>query len=125
MSYTPVMHLSDNSASSVSVADWIRRAPKAVLHDHLDGGLRPATVVELARACGYTGLPSEDPAELAGWFRDAADSGSLERYLETFAHTCAVMQTREASSGSRPSAPRTWRRTGSSTPRCATRPSST
>ncbi|URN17589.1 MULTISPECIES: adenosine deaminase [Streptomyces] len=90
------MHLSDNSASSVSVADWIRRAPKAVLHDHLDGGLRPATVVELARACGYTGLPSEDPAELAGWFRDAADSGSLERYLETFAHTCAVMQTREA-----------------------------
>ncbi|GAA0628594.1 adenosine deaminase [Streptomyces crystallinus] len=89
------MHLSDNLAAQ-PVADWIRRAPKAVLHDHLDGGLRPATIVELARSCGYGGLPTEDPAELAVWFRDAADSGSLERYLETFAHTCAVMQTREA-----------------------------
>ncbi|MFF9341251.1 MULTISPECIES: adenosine deaminase [unclassified Streptomyces] len=95
------MHLSDNPAapsasSRAAVSDWIRRAPKAVLHDHLDGGLRPATIVELARECGYTALPTEDPAELAVWFRDAADSGSLERYLETFAHTCAVMQTREA-----------------------------
>ncbi|WP_457540123.1 adenosine deaminase [Streptomyces filamentosus] len=92
------MHLSDNPATSArpAVSDWIRRAPKAVLHDHLDGGLRPATIVELARECGYTALPTEDPAELAVWFRDAADSGSLERYLETFAHTCAVMQTREA-----------------------------
>ncbi|MFF3244820.1 adenosine deaminase [Streptomyces sp. NPDC002870] len=79
------MHLSD-----------IIRAPKAVLHDHLDGGLRPATIIELARKCGYHELPTEDPAALATWFRDAADSGSLERYLETFAHTCAVMQTREA-----------------------------
>ncbi|GAA3377641.1 adenosine deaminase [Streptomyces sannanensis] len=78
------------------VADWIRRAPKAVLHDHLDGGLRPATIIELARERGYRGLPTEDPAELAVWFRDAANSGSLERYLETFAHTCAVMQTRDA-----------------------------
>ncbi|MEU3503035.1 adenosine deaminase, partial [Streptomyces hundungensis] len=92
------MHLSDNLAADApgTPAEWIRRAPKAVLHDHLDGGLRPATIVELARACGYTGLPTEDPAELALWFRDAADSGSLERYLETFAHTCAVMQTRDA-----------------------------
>ncbi|MFC9732363.1 adenosine deaminase [Streptomyces roseolus] len=92
------MHLSDNPATPAraAVSDWIRRAPKAVLHDHLDGGLRPATIVELARECGYTALPTEDPAALAVWFRDAADSGSLERYLETFAHTCAVMQTREA-----------------------------
>lgn len=73
--------------------NYLRSAPKVLLHDHLDGGLRPATVVELADACGYTGLPAETPDELAVWFRDAADSGSLERYLETFAHTVAVMQT--------------------------------
>lgn len=73
----------------------VRRAPKALLHDHLDGGLRPATVVELAAASGYDGLPTTDPEELGRWFRDAADSGSLERYLETFSHTVAVMQTRE------------------------------
>ncbi|GGU49824.1 adenosine deaminase 1 [Streptomyces albospinus] len=74
----------------------IRRAPKVLLHDHLDGGLRPETIIELAEAIGYRNLPTTDPAALAAWFRDAADSGSLERYLETFAHTCAVMQTGEA-----------------------------
>jgi len=77
------------------IDDLIRRAPKALLHDHLDGGLRPATVVELADAAGYAGLPTTDAAELGRWFRDAADSGSLERYLETFSHTVAVMQTAE------------------------------
>lgn len=76
--------------------DQIRRAPKVLLHDHLDGGLRPATVVELARETGYTGLPTYDAQELGRWFREASDSGSLERYLETFAHTTAVMQTRDA-----------------------------
>ncbi|MEE2036388.1 adenosine deaminase [Nocardiopsis sp. CT-R113] len=76
--------------------EQIRRAPKVLLHDHLDGGLRPATVVELAREAGYTDLPTYDPVELGRWFRDASDSGSLERYLETFAHTTAVMQTRDA-----------------------------
>jgi adenosine deaminase len=74
--------------------DTIRHAPKVLLHDHLDGGLRPATIVELARDCGYTNLPSTDPEALGRWFFDAADSGSLERYLETFSHTLAVMQTR-------------------------------
>ena len=73
----------------------VSRAPKALLHDHLDGGLRPATVVELADAAGYAGLPTTDADELGRWFRDAADSGSLERYLETFSHTVAVMQTAE------------------------------
>ncbi|MFC9433243.1 adenosine deaminase [Nocardia sp. NPDC057030] len=73
----------------------IRQAPKALLHDHLDGGLRPATVLELAAECGYADLPADDEAALAAWFRDAADSGSLELYLETFAHTVAVMQTPE------------------------------
>ncbi|MCQ1996340.1 adenosine deaminase [Arthrobacter sp. zg-Y1171] len=72
----------------------VRSLPKVSLHDHLDGGLRPATIIELAAAVGHT-LPSTDPAALGEWFRDSADSGSLERYLETFDHTIAVMQTRE------------------------------
>jgi adenosine deaminase len=73
--------------------DSIRRAPKVLLHDHLDGGVRPATVLDIARQIGYDGLPAADEAALSHWFRDASDSGSLERYLETFAHTVAVMQT--------------------------------
>lgn len=73
----------------------LAQAPKALLHDHLDGGLRPSTVVELAADCGYDGLPAADAESLGRWFRDAADSGSLELYLETFAHTVAVMQTAE------------------------------
>jgi adenosine deaminase len=81
---------------TVPTSDQVARAPKALLHDHLDGGLRPQTIIELADAVGYTALPTSDPAELATWFRDSADSGSLERYLETFAHTVAVMQTPEA-----------------------------
>ncbi|MFF0791914.1 adenosine deaminase [Streptomyces spiralis] len=76
--------------------DQIRRAPKVLLHDHLDGGLRPGTVVDLARASGYSQLPDTDPEKLGLWFREAADSGSLERYLETFSHTVGVMQTRDA-----------------------------
>ncbi|GAA3078257.1 adenosine deaminase [Kribbella aluminosa] len=70
-------------------------APKVLLHDHLDGGLRPGTVVELAREIGHA-LPRNDAAELGAWFVESADSGSLERYLETFDHTVAVMQTVEA-----------------------------
>jgi adenosine deaminase len=76
--------------------DTIRDAPKVLLHDHLDGGLRPATVVELADAVGYRDLPSTDAAELGGWFLAAAHSGSLVRYLETFGHTVGVMQTSDA-----------------------------
>jgi adenosine deaminase len=74
-------------------ADSIRQAPKVLLHDHLDGGLRSATVVDLAARVGYDALPTTDAAELERWFRESADSGSLERYLETFAHTVGVMQT--------------------------------
>ncbi|MBX6356270.1 MAG: adenosine deaminase [Micromonosporaceae bacterium] len=73
----------------------IRKAPKALLHDHLDGGLRPATVLELAADVGHQ-LPAQDADELSRWFEASANSGSLERYLETFAHTVAVMQTEPA-----------------------------
>src|SRR5579871_5325591 len=76
--------------------DAIRSAPKVLLHDHLDGGLRPATIVELAPANGYHDLPTRDAEELGAWFTEAADSGSLVRYLHTFAHTVGVMQTRES-----------------------------
>jgi adenosine deaminase len=76
--------------------DLIEQAPKALLHDHLDGGLRPGTVVELADQFGYDGLPTTDVDELANWFRTQAHSGSLVRYLEPFAHTVGVMQTPDA-----------------------------
>jgi adenosine deaminase len=75
--------------------DQVRRAPKVLLHDHLDGGLRPATVLELAAGTGHA-LPATTTDTLADWFHQSADSGSLERYLETFHHTLAVMQTADA-----------------------------
>jgi len=71
--------------------DMIRRIPKVELHDHLDGGLRPATVIDLAAEAGLE-LPSRDPAELGAWFRRGADRKSLSLYLEGFAFTCGVMQ---------------------------------
>ncbi|MEU5691159.1 adenosine deaminase [Actinosynnema sp. NPDC020468] len=74
----------------------VRAAPKVLLHDHLDGGLRPQTVIELADASGHQGLPTTDPEKLGTWFRENADSGSLVRYLEGFAHTCGVMQDEAA-----------------------------
>src|SRR5262245_10310243 len=76
--------------------ETIRSAPKVLLHDHLDGGLRPATVVELADAVGYADLPVRDADELGRWFRSGADRKSLELYLEGFRHTVAVMQTPDA-----------------------------
>ena len=74
----------------------IRQAPKVLLHDHLDGGLRPQTVVELAIQNGYRRLPADDAAGLAEWFRAGAQRGNLELYLEAFQHTVGVMQTRDA-----------------------------
>ena len=73
----------------------IALAPKVLLHDHLDGGLRPQTMIEHALASGYTKLPSYDPEKLAKWFVEACSSGTLELYLETFEHTISVMQTRD------------------------------
>jgi adenosine deaminase len=89
--YTPPPEL-----AGVPTPEEIRRAPKVLLHDHLDGGLRPETIVDLAVQTGYDELPTTDVQGLARWFRAAADSGSLERYLETFAHTVGVLQTHDA-----------------------------
>ena len=72
------------------------RAPKALLHDHLDGGLRPATVVELAAEFGYSSLPTSDVDDLARWFNRGAKRNDLVLYLETFAHTVGVMQHADA-----------------------------
>ena len=75
------------------VDDLLRRVPKVLLHDHLDGGLRPQTIVDLAAEAGYDRLPTADPAELGPWFVSTCSSGSLEDYLSTFEHTVGVMQT--------------------------------
>jgi len=74
----------------------LKSLPKVLLHEHLDGVLRPKTVVELARSAKYDQLPTEDPEELAHWFHQGANQGSLPKYLEGFAHTIAVMQSEEA-----------------------------
>jgi adenosine deaminase len=76
--------------------DDVRRAPKVLLHDHLDGGLRPQTIIDLASAHGYHNLPAADADGLAAWMATAARRGQLELYLEAFQHTVAVMQTRDA-----------------------------
>lgn len=80
----------------MAMADFIRRAPKVLLHDHLDGGVRPDTVVELAAEYGYADLPTTDVADLATWFNRGAKRNDLVLYLETFAHTVGVMQDRDA-----------------------------
>jgi adenosine deaminase len=75
--------------------DAIRRAPKVLLHDHLDGGLRPSTIIELAAECGYRRLPTTDIDELSAWFLRGAHRLDLALYLETFEHTVGVMQHRD------------------------------
>ncbi len=80
--------MSEDIAATI---DQIQAAPKVLLHDHLDGGLRPQTVLDLADEVGHE-LPAGDAESLGKWFADSADSGSLVRYLETFRHTVAVMQ---------------------------------
>jgi adenosine deaminase len=82
--------------SAKPTLDQIRSVPKVLLHDHLDGGLRPGTVVELAAEQNYSGLPTSDPEELAAWFVAAVPRRDLVRYLEGFVHTVAVMQTAAA-----------------------------
>lgn len=80
----------------MSLDDLIQRAPKALLHDHLDGGVRPHTVIELAQEFGYKDLPTTDVDDLATWFNRGAKRNDLVLYLETFAHTVGVMQDRDA-----------------------------
>jgi adenosine deaminase len=72
------------------------QAPKVLLHDHLDGGLRPQTIIELAKDLRYNKLPTKDPDELGEWFHRGANKGNLVEYLQGFEHTTAVMQTKEA-----------------------------
>ena len=74
----------------------VQSLPKVLLHEHLDGVLRPRTVIELARSTGYTELPTNDAEALGKWFHQGANQGSLAKYLEGFKHTIAVMQTEEA-----------------------------
>jgi adenosine deaminase len=83
-------------SSDVLSLSLIEQAPKVLLHDHLDGGLRPITIIELAKECGYEGLPTTDPEALRTWFIADEPNGDLVRYLAGFTHTTAVMQTKSA-----------------------------
>lgn len=74
----------------------LRSIPKVLLHDHLDGGLRAQTIIDLASELNYNKLPTKDPGELAEWFHRGANKGNLVEYLEGFEHTTAVMQSKEA-----------------------------
>ena len=87
--------MGDTAPAELTEAN-VRSAPKVLLHDHLDGGLRPRTVIELAAENGYPDLPTTDPDDLATWMVRGANRLDLELYLETFAHTVGVMQTPEA-----------------------------
>ncbi len=74
----------------------IKSLPKVLLHDHLDGGLRPATIIELATEYKYKKLPTTDAGELAVWFHRGANKGNLVEFLQGFEHTIAVMQTKDS-----------------------------
>jgi adenosine deaminase len=84
------------SGKALTAALDMRKIPKVLLHEHLDGGLRPSTVIDLASHIGYSALPTTDPSDLAAWFHRGAQRGNLPEYLEGFLHTTSVMQTDEA-----------------------------
>ncbi len=84
------------SGAGIPTLKQIMQAPKVLLHDHLDGGLRPATIIELADQLNYQNLPATEPEQLAKWMTRGANRKNLSLYLETFAHTVAVMQTAES-----------------------------
>ena len=75
--------------------ELINSVPKVLLHDHLDGGVRPQTIIDLADELKYSKLPTRDVGELANWFYVGANKGSLVEFLKGFEHTTAVMQTKE------------------------------
>ena len=79
----------------MNTEEIIKTIPKVLLHDHLDGGLRPQTIIELADDLKYKKLPTKDPKELAEWFHRGANKGNLVEYLQGFEHTTAVMQTKD------------------------------
>lgn len=81
---------------SIKTEEIIRSAPKVMLHDHLDGGLRPQTIIDLAKKYKYDKLPTDNPTELADWFHRGANKGNLVEYLQGFEHTIAVMQTKDS-----------------------------
>ena len=87
--------MTDLSGPALAKALDFKKLPKVLLHEHLDGGVRPATVIELAKDLAYSGLPTSDPGDLAAWFHRGAQRGNLVEYLEGFTHTIAVMQTKE------------------------------
>ena len=76
--------------------ETIREAPKILLHDHLDGGLRPSTIIELAKKAGNKKLPTYNEHELSNWMIETANRNDLKLYLEAFTHTISAMQTKEA-----------------------------
>ncbi|MGE5499009.1 MAG: adenosine deaminase [Syntrophothermus sp.] len=80
----------------MNIEEIIRSVPKVLLHDHLDGGLRPQTIIDLAGEINYKKLPTKDAGELAEWFHRGANKGNLVEYLQGFEHTCAVMNTKES-----------------------------
>lgn len=80
----------------MTTQEIIKTVPKVLLHDHLDGGLRPETIIELAKDIKYSGLPTNNPVELSEWFHRGANKGNLVEYLQGFEHTCAVMQKKDA-----------------------------
>ena len=104
--------------------DEIRQAPKVVLHDHLDGGLRPATIIELADDNGYE-LPTKDPDELSEWIRGAPTGRPRALPRDVRAHRRRHAVARLTRARGRANVRRTWRPTASCTPRCASHPSST
>jgi adenosine deaminase len=84
------------SEETLELEQIIRTVPKVLLHDHLDGGLRPQTVIDIAKETGYKKLPTSNADELREWFHRGANKGNLVEYLQGFEHTCAVMQTKES-----------------------------
>jgi adenosine deaminase len=91
-----LFHPKPLTGKALTAAVHLQALPKVLLHEHLDGGLRPATIIELSEDIGYSGLPTRDPIDLATWFHRGAQRGNLDEYLEGFQHTTAVMQTPEA-----------------------------